>query len=399
MADPAQRVGTAGKAGARAGVPPAAPPNALSTALRAFWEGFSTPSALAFRVFCLALAATCAFSLWFFSETTLAGPLGQYLPRSGRDAEAFATHEALRSGHSTPDRPRILILGTSTLAQAIGPGKALHDALLAETGQDWEIVNLTTPLQAPSDQFALAERALDSQAAGSPPVIVVLGFGLQRLRWTAARTLEMAAMPRLGLRSAWADAEVTALGGMPPPRSGVYLRDNLAFVLINGSEALLRLALQAPAKRRIDSYAESGAHGPRSEARRIMGADIRAGLPQLAPLQAQIERLAGRLAGRPGTRLVLIEEPLSPALLADQDLAGPQADFVAAMAGFSVRTAIPYWPLGSTSGLAAADFYDDLHVLRGAAQERFQAALAARLGGLIAAEAAGAGQGGAGDGG
>lgn len=359
-----------------------------------FWEGFSTPSALAFRVFCIALAATCAFCLWFFSETTLAGPLGRYLPRTGQDAEGFATHEALRAGHTAPDRPRIVILGTSTLAQAIGPGKTLKDGLLAATGHDWEIVNLTTPLQAPTDQFALAERALDSQGADSPPVIVVLGFGLQRLRWTAARTLEMAAMPRLGLRSAWADAEMTQLGGTPQPRSGFYLRDNLDFVLINGSEALMRLVLLSPAKRRIDSYAEGGPHGPRLEARRIMGEDIRAGLPQLAPLQAGIERLAAHLAARPNTRLVLIEEPLSPALVADQGLAAVQAEFVPAMAAFSARTGIPYWLVDRESGLEAADFFDDLHVLPGPAQARFQAALAADLGGLIMGEGEGAGDGG-----
>lgn len=374
------------KATRRAAAPAAKRP---AGAALAFWEGFSTPSALAFRVFCAALAATCAFCLWFFSESTLAGPLGEYLPRSGRDAEAFATHEALRTGHSTPDRPRLLILGTSTLAQAIGPGKALHAQLLAETGQDWEIVTLTTPLQAPTDQFALVERALESQTVDSPPVIVVLGFGLQRLRWSAPRTLEMAALPRLGLRSVWADDEIATLGGVPAPQSGVYLRDNLAFVLINGSEALLRLALHTPARRKIDSYAEGKPAGPRPEVRRTMGEDIRTGLSELAPLLAQVERLAGRLSGIPGTRLVLIEEPLSPGLVTDQDLASAQAAFGAAMADFSARTAIVHWPIGSTSGLSAADFFDDLHVLPGPAQDRFQAALAGRLGGLIAAGQAG----------
>ena len=61
-------------------------------AAAAFWAGFSEPSRLAFLTFCAALLATCAFCFWFFSETTLAGPMGRYLPRSELDAEGFATY-------------------------------------------------------------------------------------------------------------------------------------------------------------------------------------------------------------------------------------------------------------------------------------------------------------------
>lgn len=365
-----------------------AEPAQQSGLMQAFWEGFAKPSALAFKVFCLALAATCAFSLWFFTETTLAGPLGQYLPRSGRDAEAFATHEALRTGHVTPERPRILLLGTSTVAQAVGPGKVLQDQLAAATGMAWEVVNLTTPLQAPTDQFALLERALESQTAESPPVVVVLGFGFQRLRWTAPRTLEMAAQPRLGLRSAWADAEIAALGGTAPSQSGFYLRDNQSFVLINGAEALLRLAVQSPARRQIDSYALGKSPGPNPDVRKLLAEDFRAGVAKTDLLLAQIGRLADRLAGIPGTRLVLIEDPLSPGLIADQDLAGLQAAFRRDVAAFADGRAIGYLPVSSQSALAAEDFFDDLHVLKGAPQQRFQQALAQ---GLIDIKAVGQG--------
>lgn len=193
----------------------------------ALWQGFSEPSMLAFRVFLVALAATLVFCLWFFSIATLAGPMGRYLPRSALDAEGFATHEALRTGHEMPRHPRLIILGTSTVAQAIGSGVAMEKQIDAGTGKDWQVVMLVTPLQSPVEQFALIETALASQTADSPPVIVALGFGVQRLRWTPEQTLRFVTHPRLGLSSDWADDEVRAIGGASLVEGGLlHLRQS-----------------------------------------------------------------------------------------------------------------------------------------------------------------------------
>lgn len=360
----------------------APPPPAWKAALSALWCGLSEPSRLAFGVFCAALAATCLLSLWFFSESALAGPAGRFLPRSGIDAEGFATREALRTGHSLPTRPRLLVLGTSAMAQAIGAGAVLGDRLRSLTGQDWEVVILTTPLQAPTDQFALIDRALDSQTGDSPPVVVALGVGLQRLRWTPARELEFAAAPRLGLRSDWEDDEIRALGGTPPPRSGFYPADNRAFVLLNGAKALLRLALQAPAQRQVDQYARRDMTSvPQQTVRDRLGAEIRVGAAARTDYLAQIGRLAARIAEVPGARLVLVEEPLSPGLVADQALAAEQAALRAALAADPATRGLAFQPLPAEAGLTEADYFDDLHLRRGAPQEKAQAALADHVAG------------------
>jgi hypothetical protein len=361
---------------ARAGAKPAPVKSFPIQAGAAFWQGFSEPSGLAFRVFCVALLATCAFCFWFFSETTLAGPMGRYLPRSALDAEGFATHEALRSGHHAPDRPRLFVLGTSTVAQAIGDGEAVQERIREATGQDWDIVMLATPLQSPTDQFALLDRALESQSEDSPPALVALGFGVQRLRWNTEQTLEYAAMPRLGLRSDWADAEVRALGGTPAPKTGIYLWDNLAFVLINGSETLARIATLHPAKRLVDQYAHGMSHRPKQEVRDTLGAEIRAAAPEQPAYFAQIDRLAADIATVPHVRLVLIEEPLSPELIADQDLAPVRDALDAALAAFIADRPLEYWPISTEAGLTGRDYFDDLHVQPGAPQKKIQAALA-----------------------
>jgi hypothetical protein len=358
-----------------------APKPAWQQGLAAFWAGFSQPSALAFGVLASAFAASLALCVWFFSESTLAGPMGAYLPRSPLDAEGFATTEALRAGHTPPSRPRLFVLGTSTVGQAIGSGKAVHDMIQEQSGQDWEVILLTTPLQSPLDTFALLDRALQSQTADSPPAMVVLGSGILRLRWNVAQMLEFAAMPRLGLRSDWHDAEVVINGGTPVPRHGVYLWDNLSFVLINGSESLLRLAMLHPAKRVVDQYARQGlTPQTRSKIRDAIGQEIRTAIDTEMPLYlAQLARLKTLLDSRPNTRLILIEEPLSPGLIDTQHLQWVQVTFDTRLAAFLADHAVPYWPMRSEAALGDNDYFDDLHIKPGPAQIRAQTALVGHI--------------------
>ena len=378
MAEPALPSATVKPATRKpAGPKPAARPKPFwQQAAGAFWHGFSEPSMLAFQVFCASLIATLAFCFWFFSDTTLAGPLGRYLPRSGLDAEGFATHEALRSGLYPPQRPRLFVLGTSTVAQALDTGTTLHDRILAGSGQDWEVVMLTTPLQSPVDQFALIERALASQTADSPPALVAVGLGVQRLRWTDDQTMKFVAQPRLGLRSDWADDEVRRLGGTPAQRSGVYVFDNLPFVLINGSKALIRLVTQTPARRLIAQYALGPAKPPDTKLRAMLGREIRAGIDREPAYFAQIRRLQQHVLRRPNTTLVMIEESLSPGLIDAQGLDDLQSGLAADFASAFRDPPLDFWQIVTEAQLTGSAYFDDLHILPGAAQDKVQSALA-----------------------
>ena len=354
--------------------------------LAAFWSGFSRPSFLAFGVFCGSAAASLILCLWFFSEASIAGWYGRYLPRSGLDAEGFATREALKAAHEDVKYPRLFLLGTSTVAQAVGSGKELEKMIKDLTGQEWRVVVLTTPLQSPTDQFALIDRALETQRADSPPVVVAVGFGLQRLRWTPEQTLSYAYNRRLGLRSDWEDAEVRALGGAPLPRTGSYLPDNRSFVLVNGSEALLRLVLRRPAVRLVDQYAAGPRAFPSQEMRDIMGTGIRDNFRNRRAYFAQIDRLATNLATRPNVDLVLIEEPLSPGLIANQHLGAVHDRMSQDLAEFALSNGIGYWPVSTEAQLTSADYFDDLHVLEGNEQDLLRAMLARHMKQLLAVE-------------
>ncbi len=373
MAEPARPM----PAAAAARKPPAEV-TGWKAALAAAWQGFSEPSALAFRTFLLSLAATLGLCLWYFSPATLAGPMGAFLPRSALDAEGFATRAALHTGHVPPDRPRLILLGTSAVAQSIGTGTLLKDRIEAGTGVAWDVVNLATPQQSPTDQFALAETALASQTAESPLALVAVGFGAQRLRWTTEQTLGFHAMGRLGVAHTWADDEARLLGGTVPARTGFYIPDNWSFVLLNGSEALMRLLLQTPARQDTDQYVH-GASMESAARHALIGRETRSGVARMDAYLDQIARLADRVALVPNTRMVLIEETISPALVAEQRLSGPRAELETALAQRGPGRMPPFWPIVAEADLTAADYFDELHVLSGTPQDRVQVALSDRV--------------------
>ena len=90
------------------GSAPPIPPPAWRIALGEFWTGFSEPSRMAAIILVAAFAVSVAGAFLYFSPRTLAGPLGDYLPRSARDAEGFVTVDALRLGAEVTDRPLVV---------------------------------------------------------------------------------------------------------------------------------------------------------------------------------------------------------------------------------------------------------------------------------------------------
>jgi hypothetical protein len=361
---------------------------ALWPGLLAFWQGFTQPSVLAFRAFGVSLLATLALCLWFFSESTLGGPFGRYLPRSGIDDDGFATREALMAARQTGVLPRLIILGTSTVAQAVGSGKDLEQRIAERTGQSWQVVVLTTAGQSPVEQFALIDHALAQQQPDSPPAIVVVGFGPQRFRWTPEKSLDSAMVRRLGLRSDWEDAEVQVLGGTPLPRTGFYPWDNRNFVALNGARALLRLVLQQPAVRRVDYFAR-GHQGPEAqEVRDNRGTRIREGFPNRDLYHDQLGRLAANVVSRPNTQLVVIEETMAPGMIENQSL-GPIYDQMRReMAELGRHQGFAFWPIATEARLTDADFHDDMHIRPGPAQDILRDMIARHMAHLLTANGA-----------
>jgi hypothetical protein len=131
----------------------------------------------------------------------------------------------------------------------------------------------------------------------------------------------------------------------------------------------------------VDQYARQGlTPQTRSKIRDAIGQEIRTAIDTEMPLYlAQLARLKTLLDSRPNTRLILIEEPLSPGLIDTQHLQWVQVTFDTRLAAFLADHAVPYWPMRSEAALGDNDYFDDLHIKPGPAQIRAQTALVGHI--------------------
>lgn len=345
----------------------------------AFWAGFTEQSRASFFAMAATAAAIVAGMTWFFSPATLAGPMGAFAARSALDAEAFATVEAARLARAPQTRPRLLFLGSSMVAQAIGRPEVLEAALdgRAETA-GWDVHMLTTPLQTHLDQLTLIETALAGRRADDPPVVVAIGVGPQRIALDHERLIRLEGSGRLGVRSDWADEELALIGGTPRPRYGLAVLDNYRFALNNAPASLLRILSLKPAARQFASYARGDAVPAEARPRDLTIQQIRKGQEAGDDgYSSALERLSRKLDEAPGVHLVLIDERLSPEMLAYEDLEAVAARTDRDFAEQVMATGGAYIPMMREAGLGGADYHDDYHVKVGAAQERIRAAFAA----------------------
>jgi len=353
--------------------------------LKAFWQGMMAPSATTL-VICLAVfAATIPLTLWLFSPVGMASRAGDYIPRSGLDAEAYATVNAIRLAHDRTGAPQLVVFGSSTVAQAIGSEARLGEAIAAQTHEAWDVRLLTTPLQSPWDQLTMLETVLAGRTADAPPLVVAIGVSPLRMNWNAERLVKHETTPRLGLRSEWVDAEMRRLSAPVRPRHGSYWLDNSRFVLLNGTEALARLAVQRPATRKIDCYSASDRPLPIAKRPRgFMLREYRKNVANAPMFFALHQQLVDRISASPNVRLVFIEEALSRDIVHQ---GGIEQDYAARnrmIADFAARTGTEYWPIIAEAGLRDDEYYDDLHILRGAPQDKVRRAFASSFGRYVA---------------
>lgn len=354
-----------------------APPSKLAAAWAEFWAGFTDLAALSLWVCGGVALCVAALTLYLFNPATMSGPLGRYIARSPADSHAFATVRALHMAKTPPTVPTVVFLGSSAVAQMVGDGAALHEMLLSNGARDWQIVQLTTPLQSPLDQIRLAETALSAQSDDSPPVVVVIGVGLTRLGWTEERLLRGEASHLVPLRGDWADAELRNLGASAPaPKAwpwSLWALENREFVALNGMVSLLRFAVQRPAQQTVDMYSDGS--GPLPEMRGVVIRQIRAGVAAQATYFQRLARFAAQLQTLPHVSVVFLEEPLAPSLIAEGDLGAALATFRADLVQLATETNAEAWLVVSEADLTDTLYYDDIHIKRGEAQQRLRLAM------------------------
>lgn len=338
----------------------------------AFWRGFVAPTPFALGLMVVSFVLTAWIASVVPTPERIAGSWGQYLPRSEKDNEAFATREALTlSLPSAPGdtAPQLTILGSSISAHAFASEPGMADAIRAATGKDWHVSILTTPLQGTVDEAALADHATRRRSG-----VVVLSIGFMRFGAPAKEYVDLGRMERLGIRSDWADAQMRMLGGEPRRQTGNYAVDNRNFLLRNADVLLLRWLGGNPARRRIDAYWQPRA-SHETQHREMLEYLERSAKPDPVGVKL-LDDIVRRIEAR-GSSVVLFEEPVNPALLDDQTHSAlyenhivRSAKVAASVGAFYCRPAQPLRP-------TTADYGDFDHIAVPAAQARQRQALAA----------------------
>lgn len=346
-----------------------------------FWAGMTDLSALSLWVMLAVFLPVAGLTIWLFSPGVMAGAMGAFVPRSSRDADAFALVEALRMRQDHGRHPTILFLGSSTVAQMVAEGDWLASALPGDTAGDWRLRILTTPLQSPLDQLRLLETALADRPADAAPVIVVIGMGLTRLGWTDTRMLESDKASRIPLQSAWADAELASRGAVVPQPWSVWVLDHRDFVALNGPKSLIRLALGHPAHRDVDTYARGSGPGERQQA--ALRSSIAAGIAEREDFYALYEHIARRLQSLPGVTVVFLEETLSPDFLQAGGIEAEADRFRNEIGALAARVGAEFWPVVTEAELTSGDYFDALHIREGKAQAACQDRILTHLAPLV----------------
>jgi hypothetical protein len=342
--------------------------------LAGVWQGFVTPSLMSF-VTMLVMAALCTAAVCLVvTPRFIAGPLGAYLPRSENDTEAVATRKALRlsSAPAVAGAPaRLCMVSNSVLAHSFADEAATAAELKQATGRPWEAVFLTTPLQGPIDEAALADFATRQR-----PCVMVLGLSFDRFEVTPREALRLDAMVRLGIISPWANGEREDLGGKPRRASGVYAIDNSPFLLREAPSFLARMALGDAAHPRVDAYQpREPLNGHELETRKAV---ILSGLHRSAD-NVLAEKLLADLVTHLHERhvpIVFVEEPVSPALFTTpRDRAEYQA-YLARSAATARSLGGAYCRPADVVPPPAAAYPDYLHLVDRQTQAAMRRALA-----------------------
>ena len=231
---------------------------------------------------------------------------------------------------------------------------------------------LTTPYQGALDEAALADHATRHH-----PGVVVLSMGFDRFGQSRRDHLRLYKMARLGLRSDWADQQVREVLQDNPRRStGYYAVDNRKFMMLNATTAGLRLLVQRPAVRRVDSYIRTGAAPANAEGYRqeILEHLHRSAKPDRLSLDL-VRMTAGKLKER-GAKLIFFEAPMPSTLFTDpadrmlyENFLASSPEMVAELGGYYCRPSAANTP-------PAEVFPDYFHVDDPVWQEKLRQSLA-----------------------
>jgi len=353
--------------------------------LAELWRGATRPSPTAL-VTALGVLAGAFFGL--LSPRVLVGEGYVRFMDGARDDYPYLTGRVLElaGGVSAPPAA-VVVLGGSSLGAALASEAALGAAVADASGVPCRAYDLCAGSLTTWEMAAAADRV-----GAATDAVFVLGLTLSTLsdgpRRSAMgrRSLEqLVRAPRLGFASRAFDEEARRAGLEPPPRTGLYAVDNLAFFVARRA-AVERSFLEGPVAHDRDRYLGRRPVGEdywndAGDAYRILGAHhAEHAEAQLGVVARLVER-----ARSTGDAVALVLPPVSPRLRRRAATVARLDAHRERVRRFAAEHGHALVDLERGCGLLESDFLDAGHLRLASARERTTRALAEGLAEVVAA--------------
>jgi hypothetical protein len=361
----------------------------VRAAVLEFLRGLTTPSPAAGAAMLATIPAVCVVLALVVTPRFVARHGYAALARGPADDDAHLLQSILRlhTGTAGHGGPHVLVLGSSSDREMIASAPALANGIGAVTGRAPDVHLLTSSGQSLVESAVL----LEMLPAGVEGVIVI-GMKLERVprfdevfRPEAGGRRSLAC--RLGFRSAFGDRAMRARGVTQPPRTGLYLLDNVAFLWPRGAALVSFLASRSgPRFEAPHWYLETpplDAAGMAERRERIRDRLARATDARVEEDLATLAEAIRAVRARGRVELVLLRSLAHPRYGTDILGAERDARFTARLHAFAAEQEAHVWDMRAGAGLTEADFHDWSHLRTPEAMERCTAVLAARIGALL----------------
>ncbi len=332
---------------------------------RAFMDGLKRPSITgtlgAFIVAACQLLVACVV----VTPLNLARIPSGYALDNELDVFTQATFDIHKMRASDPRDTGVLLVGSSTLREAVFDDNAIQDALSNSMNADVSFYRITSGWQSLWETVAI----VDYLPNGFRGVIIV-GVDPGRMGLARDALARRIKTPLLAIDSPNYRDEIHTAGLKPPRRTGIFLLDHARFISARKTIPLRLIGGPIEPEMHFSHLSESWSDDKWEQVERV---DLPQWIQEYESHGALNLQLLDRLHKRirqAGSRLVLLETPLHPRVR--RACGAKYQNYCEWVQRFAEQQDVPYWSLDQEAQLEAEDFSDFIHLRTHTSQLRYQ---------------------------
>ncbi|MGB3209278.1 MAG: hypothetical protein WBB19_01090 [Desulforhopalus sp.] len=314
------------------------------------------------------LVASLILTLMLTPESLSKSSVANYWPRDTLDDYAFLSLTACRLKPS-PETPRILLVGTAAMREALELPLVLEQKLNRLTDMQVEVVNFMA-----GGQSAIEAAALVSEVVDQEPTIVILGVSPSRMSAAREELSTIVDHPRLAFQNQAMLEEISNLGLHPGHLSGHYLFDNYEFFAIRMVPFLKNLLAGSLYQNNLHTY-----DGLTPQSEKSWNADMERLRSRLLHYQqrfpeniASYSRIIERAVRKnSNSHFILLDIPINPKTLQAVFPVNLYKEHIKKMENFCAINSCVYVNPNENNSLKSEHFYDWSHMSSGDGREIF----------------------------